>query len=418
MVDAADDAANIAAEDNGIHGTLPVKAGQTVTVTYEAEVTGFVAGENDGELVNTVSVQIENTDKPPVIDDDIVPVDPGTEPDEPSDEEPGKVIVEKTGMSAQGGVTELYKPGELQRYKIVVTNGTDTDYPTLIVEDAPDAGQTIVSVTDEDGNAVSLEGTEAKPSTEADADADADADVDASDTDQTALDLFYETMQAWRKADEPLEGAEYDAMIDALSGVAQAYPDMVVGEGDAAYAVADAHKKVEEILKSAPEDLAGSQISDVMDAVHGAVAAAIVDGEADADADANTNEDEDANAETDAEAEDEGANLTHARWSTGELKAGESRTYIVTVKVKANAEGSVTNVANIYGADLTTPLATSTVTLDEVDTPSEELKKGSEDLPTTGIAVGVIAVAAAGAGAVAFGRRMVKRAGDDSSAEE
>lgn len=418
LVDAADDAANIAAEGNGIHDTLPVKAGQTVTVTYEAEVTGFVAGENDGELVNTVSVQIENTDKPPVSDDDIVPVDPGAKPDEPSDEEPGKVTVEKTGMSAQGGVTELYKPGELQRYKIVVTNGTDTDYPTLIVEDAPDAGQTIVSVTDEDGNDVSLEGTEAAPSTDAEADADANADADASDTDQTALDLFYETLQAWREADEPLEGAEYDAMIDALSGVAQAYPDMVVGEGDAAYAVADAHKKVEEILKSAPADLAGSQISDMMGAVHGAVAAAITDGEADADADANAGEDEDANAEADAKPEDEGVNLTHASWSTGELKAGESRTYIVTVKVKANAEGSVTNVANIYGADLTTPLATSTATLDEVDTPSEELKKGSEDLPTTGIAVGVIAVAAAGAGAVALGRRMVKRAGDDSSAEE
>ena len=60
-------------------------------------------------------------------------------------------------------------------------------------------------------------------------------------------------------------------------------------------------------------------------------------------------------------------------------------------------------------------MATATCVLKEAETIDEEIKKGSEDLPTTGIALGAIGLIGAGATAATIGWRTYKSASEDDS---
>ena len=89
--------------------------------------------------------------------------------------------------------------------------------------------------------------------------------------------------------------------------------------------------------------------------------------------------------------------------------AGETRTINVVAKVNDQASGKVINNADAYFGD-TDPVAHASATVDKAGAKAgEELKKGSEKLPTTGQGLGlavmlVCGLAAMGAGAWLFVR--------------
>ena len=94
---------------------------------------------------------------------------------------------------------------------------------------------------------------------------------------------------------------------------------------------------------------------------------------------------------------------------TVDVPAGETRTINVVAKVNDQASGKVINNADAYFGD-TDPVAHASATVDKAGAKAgEELKKGSEKLPTTGQGLGlavmlVCGLAAMGAGAWLFVR--------------
>lgn len=371
------DLSEVSLADNAIRGKIAVARDQMVVLTYKTEVTGAVAGDDDGKLENKVTVKTSEAADDGVDGSDSVDVVVPPAPDK------GKVEVTKEGLSDSGSVTGFYTPGDMQSYRITVKNGSDKDMDNAIVEDAAGTGMTITGVTDEDGKPVSAEAaTKVEP-----------ADDGQGGNATLGLDELKGLYGAFTTAESDEDAAKaFDAIVKYLKGADAAARDMKCEDGSLVADHIDRVIKADEATKKA---MVGSRELADVEAVLKVLEA--VDG--------------DSAATEDKGDKGTGLSASTVRWATGALKAGESRTYIVKVKVAANATKSIDNVANVYGADLKTPLATAKCTLRETEGVLEDIKKGAEDLPTTGIAVGAIALVAGGAAAIAYGARNARRAG-------